>query len=153
MIKQKDNLTDIIANTGLNVEQGENFNSLIGKLSEVCKLVKYYKFRDTSVKFELKKGHIYSFTVKDEENTFVYIEDTNGNIVTGVANKKLTGLRNGVIICADRCSGGGLTGKLSILNLNAYVADRWDWNDGSKQQYAPYYLKTSNTTGIDIWEL
>ena len=118
-------------------------------------LVKYYKFRenDGEVNFELKKGHMYSFTLKDEDSTSAYIVDTNGNTVTGVANKTLSGLKNGQIICADRCSCTGLTGRLSITNLNAYVADRWDWMDGSRDQYAPYYLKTTNSIGIDIWEL
>ena len=161
LTKQKNSLVDILNDSGIETDENEKFNSLVLKVNEVCqrnstapeKLVQYYKFRDEVVNFELKKGHVYAFTVKDEDATSVYVVDTNGNTVTGVANKKMTGLKNGVIICAERCSGGGLTGKLSLLNLNAYVVDRWDWNDGSKKQYAPYYLKENGTTGVDIWEL
>ena len=116
----------------------------------------YHRFRDISVddfKFELQKGHLYSFTVDNDDVNSAYIVDTNGKTIAGVAGKTLSGMKNGFIICADRCSGGGLTGELSILNPTAFVTDRWDWDDGYRDQYGPYYLRITKTDGIDIWEI
>lgn len=113
----------------------------------------YHRFRDTAVNFQMQKGRVYAFTVDNSDNNSAYIVDVNGKTVTGVAGKTMTGLKNGFVICADRCSGGGLTGTLSLFNLNAYVADRWDWNDGYREQYGSYYIRTTTTDGIDIWEI
>ena len=123
------------------------------KLSVEKTGVQYYKFRDEDVNFKLKKGHIYTFTVKDEDSTSAYIVNGNGKTVTGIAGKTLSGMKNGFIICADRCSGGGLTGTLSLINLNAFVTDRWDWSDESRELIPPYYLRITDKTGIDIWDL
>lgn len=107
--------------------------------------VSYHKFRDVEVRFRLEKGHLYSFTVKDNGTTKVSIIDSVGNTVVGIANNALSGMTNGMIICSDRCSITGLTGDLSITNLNAYISDRWDWK-------STYYLVASDTTGVDIWD-
>ena len=114
--------------------------------------VKYYKFRDQTVNFGIERGKIYSFTVKDEDTNSVYIVDKDGNTITGVAGKTLNGMKSGLIMSAERCSISAMTGELSITNLNPYIADRWDWDDGSKSQYGPYFIKTSSASGIDIWE-
>lgn len=113
----------------------------------------YHRYRDQEVKFELKKGHMYSFTVDNDDENSAYIVDKNGKTIAGVAGKTLSGLKNGMIICADRCTGFGLTGELSLMNLTAYVNDRWDWDDDYREQWGPYYLKTTTTDGIDIWEV
>ena len=124
--------------------------------------VKYYKIRNQQANFELKKGHIYAFTLKDD-NSNAYIEGYNKNTeeratVVGVAKKTLQNMNNGFVLMADRCAAGGLTGTLSLLNLDAYVNDRWDYQgelheEGYNNFEAPYYLKTTDSTGIDIWEL
>lgn len=113
----------------------------------------YHRFRDTEVRFELQKGHLYSFTVDNDDNNSAYITDSDGEIISGVAGKELSGMKNGYIICADRCSGGGLTGTLSLLNPTAFVTDRWDWDDWYRDQYGPYYIRTTTKDGIDIWEI
>lgn len=108
--------------------------------------VSYHKFRGVEVHFSLEKGHMYSFTVKDNGTTKVSIVDSAGNPVVGIANNTLSGMTNGMIICSDRCSITGLTGDLSITNLNAYISDRWDWR-------STYYLVASDSTGVDIWDM
>lgn len=130
--------------TGCNGDKGED-----GKSAEAT----YHKFRDTTVNFKLEKGHLYSFTVDNDDENSAYIVDTNGKTIAGVASKTLSGMKNGFIICADRCSGGGLTGELSILNPTAFVTDRWDWDDSYRNQWGPYYLRTTKSDGIDIWEI
>lgn len=111
--------------------------------------VKYYKYREESIRFELEKGHIYLFSVKDENtpSNSVSIEDKKGNKVVGIANNELRYLKSGIVVCADRCTCMGSTGELSLLNLDAFVSDKWDWTDG------PYYLETYDLDGIDIWKL
>lgn len=113
----------------------------------------YHRYRDQSVRFELKKGRMYSFTVDNDDVNSACIVDKDGDTIQGVAGKVFDRLKNGMIICADRCTGFGLTGELSITNLNAYVSDRWDWDDDYRGQYGPYYLQTRTTDGIDIWEI
>lgn len=127
-------------------------NALLQGIQGPEKEAKYIRYRDQAVKFELKKGRMYSFTVDNDDVNSASIVDRDGNTVAGVAGKSLTGLKNGMIICAERCTAMGLTGELSLLNSTAYVNDRWDWMDGYKEQYGPYYLKTTTTDGIDIWE-
>lgn len=112
----------------------------------------YYKYRDTTVNHKIEKGKIYSFTVSDEDTNSVYIVDKDGRYVTGIAGKELSGMKSGLIISADRCSITSMTGELSITNLQPFVSDRWDWDDGSRNNYGPYYIKTVNNSGVDIWE-
>lgn len=108
---------------------------------------KYYKFRDEVVEFALGKGHIYLFSVKNEDTNTVTIVDQERTPVTGIANNQMTGLRNGIIVCADRCTCMGLTGDFSLLNFSSFKNDKWDWNK------APYYITTTGNDGIDIWKL
>ena len=73
----------------------------------------------------------------------------------GIDNQTMDGFINGAVIIADRCTGGGLTSKMSNIFslLSAFKNDSWDYDEGSIHQYGPYYLQTTTTDGIDIWEL
>lgn len=118
--------------------------------------IKYYKLRNTTVEFELKKGHLYVFTA--QKNSKAYIQcNTNSGVktVSGIDGKTMDNFKNGFLLMADRCSCGGSTGDITsaLTMLSMVKNDVWDYSDGYYQQYPPYYLKTTTTDGIDIWEL
>ncbi len=131
--------------------------------------IKYYKIRGEVANFELKKGHAYAFSVSNEDSNNAYVvgskitnlstgATTPNTTIVGIAGKTLDSMNNGFVMLSERCAAGGLTGTISLLNANAFVNDKWNYmgntvNDKGNNFKPPYYLKTTTTDGIDIWEI